>query len=215
MFNGVVATVAAQRDAQEAAAKTRLLALLEEPMRAFVKTRLESPDLNTQVSITGIPGNPEAAAVLGEIYAIKEARHADAYLSEQRALASLRAAPVTVALWRPPQAVEYSAILVRTPGGLGQNIILLKDGDATADRLAQALRILARSRAAEGEFPSKLVRRYAAGVAPRASGSEQSVVLPIVGQLGTAANHDIPGYGSLPAVTFSVAPIPRPSSPHP
>src|ERR1700704_483579 len=83
-FTGVVSTDAPQRDAQEAAAKARLLALLEEPMRAFVKARLESPDLNTQVSITGIPGNPEAAAVLGEIYAIKEARHADAYLSEQQ-----------------------------------------------------------------------------------------------------------------------------------
>ena len=210
VFNGVVATDPLKRDAQEAAAKARLLSLLDEPHRTFVKSRLESSDPDTRTSISGIPGNPAAAAVLAEIYAIANARHNESYLTQQRELATLMSAPVLIALWQPSKSVEYRATVVRTTRG--QNIILLQEEEAMADRLAQALRIVARSRLREGEFPQNQVRRYAQGIPPMASAAEKSVVLSVIAQLRSAERREVEGYGNLQAVTVTVGPVPRPSS---
>lgn len=199
----------ARRDAQEAAATTRLLAMLREPDRTDVRRRLESSDWNTQTSLTAIPDNAEATAILGEIYAIKEARLRDVLAGEQRELAHLVAAPVTIAVWNPPDTARYAALVVRTPGGNGRNIILLAPGEVGENRLAQALRILARSRATDGEFASVLVRRYLKGNAPEAAAAELAAVTPLVAQLQAAARLNVPGYGELPAIQITVAPVPR------
>jgi hypothetical protein len=205
----VVAKDPAGRDAQERDATKRLLGMLREPMRSNVKGHLESSDWNTQTAITSIAGNPAATEVLEEIYAIKDARLRDSLRAGHRELAHIVVAPVTVGIWTPPKGAKYTSLVERTPGGLGRNLVLLSPDDIDVDRLAQAFRILSRSRTRDGEFTTSLVRQYIRGKAPKATKAEIDIVRPIILKLRSAKSSPLDGYGTLQSIETRVGPVAR------
>jgi hypothetical protein len=74
-----VPATANARDAMEAAALQRLYEVLDPRMRDEMRSFLESPDFNEQPSVNRIR-NAEAARMLAQIYAIRQARRDDARL---------------------------------------------------------------------------------------------------------------------------------------
>ena len=74
----------AERDREEKAALDRLLPLLTPEQKAFVVADLNDPRHKGGGSVTSVPHSQEVADLLATIYAIRDARTADARLVEQQ-----------------------------------------------------------------------------------------------------------------------------------
>jgi len=94
-YSGQISASAAARDAEEKAALDRLFAITPRQHLDFLKTTLSSPDWNTQTSIVSVADNPEAAALLSKIYAIRDARRRQQLLIERQLDSRLYPAKVT------------------------------------------------------------------------------------------------------------------------
>jgi hypothetical protein len=136
-------------------------------------------------------------------------------LAAQRSSAVSHRTPVTVALVSalPLDGSKYAAVVVRTPGGTGRDVILLPRATATGLLLDEATRALLHMRGSSGDRPSvyhgRSFRSLKIGVRPpspsaardkRSVGLAQRVVDRLVGP--TAPIQDLPGIGRVPALEF-------------
>jgi len=207
VYSGQIPASPAARDAEEQAALDRLFEISPAKHLEFLKKTLSSPDWNTQTSIVSVAGNPEAAQLLSKIYAIREARRKEQLLAERRQDAAVYHAEVTFALLRRVRESKIAAILTRTPRG--DNIIGVFDSDLTPERIAQALRMLARSRAKDGDIPLDQVRAYAdrGTTAPHASPDERAFASAVIAKLRQAEPRTVASYGIVPTISVTIGPL--------
>jgi uncharacterized protein YciW len=205
VYSAQVPTNAAARDQEEQAALNRLYEITAPRHLEFLKKTLSSPDWNTQTSIVSVKGNAEAAQLLSKIYAIREARKRDEVLADRQRDASVY--PAAVALLHRIRESKSAAVLTRTTRG--ENFVGIFDTDLTPERIAQTLRMLARSRAKHGDIPLDQVRAYVdRGVdLPHASADERAFARGVIERLSKAKPQAVPGYGEVPAVTVNVGPV--------
>jgi hypothetical protein len=200
-----VPATANARDAMEAAALQRLYEVLDPRMRDEMRSFLESPDFNEQTSVNRIR-NAEAARMLAQIYAIRQARRDDARLLDQQELARLSSTSVTVAVTKTAPTTKNAATIVRTQAG--ENLIVLSSEDVSAELLAHAFLTLAASRVSHGELPSRQIRIVVKrGTLARAPRDQIALAVPIIAQLADATPSDVKGVGRVPSVTTTVGPV--------
>jgi hypothetical protein len=126
-----------------------------------------------------------------------------------------RRTPVTVALVDvlPLDPARYVAAIVRTPGGVGRDVILLPRLTATGLLLDEATRALLHMRASTGDHPSayrgRSFRTLTIGVRPRPSSAQRDrraigLAQRVVDRLRApdVPVQDLPGIGRVPALEF-------------
>lgn len=114
---------------------------------------------------------------------------------------------VTVVLKERFNPSNLAAVLRRTPGANGTNIIALRRSAATPELLATALATLARSRATAGEAPArKITVAIRDGLKLRPlSASERTRLDGMIGRLVAASPQAVPGVGYVPAITVDLS----------
>jgi len=208
-YAGKIPEGAADRAAEEQAALARLYAVLTDSAeRKFFRESLESDDWNIQTQIVAVGNNPEAAQLLSKIYALRQVARDEASLADAQMEATLRDAPVTVALLPKSRRYSFSGVVIRTTRG--ENIIGIPTSGLVPERVAQLFQMLNRSRLRHGDIPLKNVRLYAQGErTARASSERIAFARDVIDRLQRAAPQSIGAYGTIPAITLTVPPATR------
>jgi hypothetical protein len=114
-------------------------------------------------------------------------------------------ADVTIAVLSPPPNADFFGVLARTRDG--QNTMVFAPHALTPPRLAHAFRMLSRSRLTDGEFPeTNLQFQVPMQVSDTPSEEERELARAIVELLRVSAPRMVRDFGTLPAVTITVAP---------
>jgi len=195
----------AERDRQERESIKRLLAQLSARQREFVETELANPD--KQGSVVAVPNSQEVANLFATIYAIRDARAADARLAEQQEMAARSSAPLVIAVLPSTTKASFAVLMIRTPGARGaENILAVPQSALTPERLTQGLKLLSQSRRLHGDIPEKEVSAAIRDPATRITDAERAAANDILRNIAHATPRNIPGFGIVPSITVTVGP---------
>lgn len=189
----------------EKAAISRLLAIVTEEQRVIIKEAIVDVP-KAFGDIQSVADNPEAAELIGRIYAIREAEYERRHLSQMQLAATMTSAPVTFALVERFINLGDAARVIRSPGSKGENIIAFKRASLTPERVSAAVFALSHSRLRHGEIPLRSVTVVLpeGQRLPRLSAEERTWTEGVIRRLRSAPPQNVRSIGNVPAITVSV-----------